>query len=73
VYAALKKETNINKNIEICDHPNTLLIRPISPTKFNEGGAAIFLEHNKNHHIDILGIKLSMPLLINNLRLPNRS
>ena len=50
-----------------------LLINPISPTKFKEGGAAIFLEHNKNHHIAILGKKFNIPLLIINLRLPNRS
>jgi hypothetical protein len=37
------------------------------------GGAAIFLEHSKNHHIDILGKKFIIPLLIIKLRLPNRS
>lgn len=47
--------------------------KKISPTKFKEGGAAIFLEANKNHHKDILGIKFISPLLIKSLRLPVRS
>lgn len=45
----------------------------ISPNKLNEGGAAILEEHNKNHHKDILGIKLIKPLFKNKLRLPKRS
>lgn len=45
----------------------------ISPKRFNVGGAAIFPEHNKNHHNANLGIKFNRPLLIINLRLPNRS
>jgi len=50
-----------------------LLINLISEIKFNEKGADIFLELNKNHHNLIEGIKLINPLLINILRLINRS
>lgn len=45
----------------------------ISPNKFNVGGAAIFPAQSKNIHKDMPGIKFNKPLLINNLRLPNRS
>ena len=36
-------------------------------------GAAILQDLNKNHHKAKLGIKFIKPLLINSLRLPNRS
>ena len=45
----------------------------ISPNKLIEGGAAILHDLNRNHHKAILGIKFIKPLLINKLRLPNRS
>lgn len=54
-------------------HLIKLLINIISPNKFKEGGAAIFLELNKNHHKDILGIKLINPLFKYKLRLIKRS
>lgn len=50
-----------------------LFNRLISPNKLIVGGAAIFAELNKNHHKAMLGIKFNKPLLINKLRLPNRS
>ena len=62
-----------SKNIKYFDQPKILLINPISPNKFKEGGAAIFLEHNKNHHNEILGKNIIIPLLIKRLRLPKRS
>lgn len=55
------------------DQPTKLFNNLISPNKFNEGGAAILQDLNKNHHIVILGINLIKPLLINNLRLLKRS
>jgi hypothetical protein len=55
------------------DHITILFNKEISPNKFNVGGAAILAELNKNHHNAIEGIKFKSPLLINNLRLCNRS
>lgn len=72
-YLALKKEKNINIINIIFDQFKILFNNPISLNKFSEGGADIFLEHNKNHHIDILGIKFNIPLLIIKLRLLDRS
>lgn len=59
--------------MQIYLHLTNLLINIISPNKFKEGGAAILDDLNKNHHIDILGIKLIKPLFKNNLRLIVRS
>jgi len=73
VYAALKNDNNPIPNIEILDQETTLKIKLISPRRFKVGGAAIFPALSKNHHNPILGIKLSKPLLINNLRLLIRS
>lgn len=73
VYTALKKEIPIKTNIIDFDQFNKPFKSPISPNKFNEGGAAIFLEHSKNHHKATLGKKFNMPLLIINLRLFIRS
>lgn len=73
LYPAEKKETNPSNNINEKDQATKLLINITSPIKFNEGGAAIFLERNINHHKDKEGIIESIPLFNNKLRLNNRS
>jgi len=73
VYAALKNEIKDNIIILNQDQDTILFNKEISPNKFKVGGAAILTELNKNHHKAIEGIKFNNPLLINNLRLPNRS
>ena len=60
-------------NIRHQDQEINLLNKPISPRRLREGGAAILQALNRNHHIDILGIKLIKPLLTKRLRLPKRS
>ena len=40
---------------------------------FKVGGAAMFPMMSRNHHIVMLGIKVSNPFLTSNLRLPIRS
>lgn len=61
-YTALKK-TIKNK---IKENPSKKLkiekIRIISPNKFNDGGADIFEEHNKNQHNASLGKTFIKPL-----------
>jgi len=51
------------------DQLTNLFIRPISPNKFKEGGAAILEDTNKNHHNDKEGKILINPLFKYNLRL----
>jgi len=53
----------IKTNIRHQDQETNLLNKPISPRRLREGGAAILQALSKNHHIDILGIKLIKPLL----------
>ena len=55
------------------DQETTLIIKVTSPNRFKVGGAAMLPALSKNHHKPILGIKLSNPLAINNLRLLTRS
>lgn len=43
-------------------------INIISLNKLIDGGAAIFAAVNKNHHIDIIGLRHNKPLVRNNLR-----
>lgn len=59
--------------MEIKLHLKILFNKLISPNKFKVGGAAIFPAHKRNHQIDKLGKKFNKPLLINKLRLLNRS
>jgi hypothetical protein len=61
VYAALKKDNNIRKNILTPDQEIKLLSKLISPKRFKEGEAAILQALNINHQNDILGIKLNIP------------
>jgi hypothetical protein len=68
-----KRQKKIKTNKRHQDQEIKLLNKPISPKRFNEGGAAILEDLNKNHHIIILGIKLINPLLTKRLRLLNRS
>lgn len=44
-------------------NPKILLINIISPSRFNEGGAAILDETSKNQTKESLGIILIKPLL----------
>jgi hypothetical protein len=73
VYAALKNDKKAIMIILTLDQDTTLIINLTSPSKFKVGGAAIFPALNKNHQRPILGIKLSKPFLISNLRLLIRS
>jgi len=67
------KMIKIKTNIRHQDQETNLFNKPISPRRLRDGGAAILQALSKNHHIDILGIKLIKPLLTKRLRLPNRS
>lgn len=44
------------------------VINVISLSKFRDGGAAIFVAENKNHHMVIVGRKDIMPFIKNILR-----
>ena len=73
VYAALKNDKVLTPTILTFLQLRTLIINLISPSKFKEGGLAMFLTLNKNHHKPILGIKFNKPFTINRLRLFIRS
>lgn len=49
------------------------LIKQISEIKLKDIGEDILLARSKNHHNDTPGIKFIIPLLINILRLNERS
>ena len=66
-FSLFSKDYKINILTLIKNHPTILFNKLILPNKLIEG------ELNKNHHKAILGIKFIKPLLINDLRLPNRS
>jgi hypothetical protein len=63
-----KKDKRTKTNIRHQDQETKLLNKPISPRSLR-GGAAILQALNKNHHIAILGIKLTKLLLTKRLRL----
>ena len=73
MYLALKKDNNLIPKIVSFLHLNIVKINIISPIRFNDGGLAMFLTLNKNHHKPILGINVSNPLFTIKLRLPVRS
>lgn len=54
-------------------HLENKLIIKISLKRLREGGAAIFIEQKMNHQKDKVGNTFINPLLINNLRLWERS
>lgn len=54
--------------IRIVEWPNEAMIKIISLSRLIEGGAAILQQIMKNHHIDIIGIRLRIPFVRIKLR-----
>jgi len=61
------------RGVRIIDLERIEGIRSSSPRRFIDGGAAMLIAVNKNHHIDIAGRRVKNPLVRNKLRVEETS
>lgn len=65
---AVRKLINASRGIYMVDLVNVVVIKIISLSRLIDGGAAIFVAVNINHHIDMIGLIVISPLVKNILR-----
>lgn len=54
--------------IEVLDIEIILVRRKISLSKLSDGGAAMFADNRRNHHIDRVGVNIIIPFVKKLLR-----